>query len=102
MLTLAQVLSALDPGDWMVVLDLQDAYFHIHINTCGSCWAQSISNLLCPLPLSPFSLTSAPRVFTKVMSVVPAPLRRTGVPVFLYLDSLLLKAVPPQAVVTHL
>ncbi|KAJ1127187.1 hypothetical protein NDU88_005590 [Pleurodeles waltl] len=29
MLFLAQVLSALDPGDWMVVLDLQDAYFHI-------------------------------------------------------------------------
>ncbi|KAJ1095718.1 hypothetical protein NDU88_000876, partial [Pleurodeles waltl] len=31
MLTLAQVLSALDPGDWMVALDLQDAYFHIPI-----------------------------------------------------------------------
>ncbi|KAJ1170436.1 hypothetical protein NDU88_002313 [Pleurodeles waltl] len=31
MLTLAQVLSALDPGDWMVALDLQDAFFHIPI-----------------------------------------------------------------------
>ena len=31
MLTLAQVLSALDPGDWMVALDLQDAYCHIPI-----------------------------------------------------------------------
>ena len=31
MLTLAKVLSALDPGDWMVALDLQDAYFHIPV-----------------------------------------------------------------------
>ena len=31
MLTLAQVLSALDLGDWMVALDLQDAYFHIPV-----------------------------------------------------------------------
>ncbi|KAJ1180639.1 hypothetical protein NDU88_005859 [Pleurodeles waltl] len=31
MLILAQVLSVLDPGDWMVALDLQDAYFHITI-----------------------------------------------------------------------
>ena len=27
MLTLAQLLSALESGDWMVVLDLQDVYF---------------------------------------------------------------------------
>ncbi|XP_069072021.1 cohesin subunit SA-2-like [Pleurodeles waltl] len=31
MLTLAQVFSALDQGDWMVALDLQDAYFRIPI-----------------------------------------------------------------------
>ncbi|KAJ1173150.1 hypothetical protein NDU88_004991 [Pleurodeles waltl] len=31
MLALAQVLSALDPGGWMVALGLQDAYFHIPI-----------------------------------------------------------------------
>lgn len=31
MLTLAQVLLALKKEDWMVLIDLQDAYFHIPI-----------------------------------------------------------------------
>ena len=50
----------------------------------------------------PFDLISAPRVFTKLMAVVVAPLWRSWVPVFPYLNDWLLKAGLPQAVVTHL
>ena len=50
----------------------------------------------------PFGLTSAPRVFMKVMAVVAAYLRRSGVPAFHYLKDWLLKVCSPQAVVTHL
>ena len=31
MLILAMVLTALNPGDWMVALDLQGTYFHIPV-----------------------------------------------------------------------
>ncbi|XP_018096576.2 uncharacterized protein LOC108704513 [Xenopus laevis] len=40
----------------------------------------------------PFSLTSAPRVYTKIMAVTTAEVRQTGVSITLYLDDLLIKA----------
>ncbi|KAJ1123571.1 hypothetical protein NDU88_002039 [Pleurodeles waltl] len=50
----------------------------------------------------PFGLTSAPQVFTKVMAVVAAHLRRSGVSGFSYLDDWLLKAGLHDAVVSSL
>ncbi|KAJ1135229.1 hypothetical protein NDU88_001673, partial [Pleurodeles waltl] len=50
----------------------------------------------------PFGLTSAPRVFTKVVSVVAADLRRKGIAVFPYLDDWLIKAESPGLVLHHL
>ena len=45
-----------------------------------------------------FGLTIAPWVFTKVMAVLAANLRRSGLPVFPYLYDWLLKVGSPQAV----
>ena len=50
----------------------------------------------------PSHLTSTPRVFTKVMTVVAADLRRTGIPVFPYLNDYLIKASSPEMVSHHL
>ena len=103
MLTLAQVVSVLDPADRMVALDLQDAYFHSPVSsysptdiTCGFSQEHfQFSEVL-------FGLTSTPRLFTKVMVVVAAYLPRLGIPVFPYIDDWLLKAGLPQKVVNHL
>ena len=77
MLTLAQVLSALDPGDWMVALDLQDAYFHIPVLQSHRHYLRfKVGQEHFPFAMFPLGLTSAPRVFTKVMAVVAAHLRR--------------------------
>ncbi|KAJ1198715.1 hypothetical protein NDU88_002554 [Pleurodeles waltl] len=103
MLTLVQVLSALDQGDWMVALDLQDAYFHIPILPSHRRYLRfKVGHEHFQFTVLPFGLTSAPRVFTKVMAVVAAHLRRSGISVFPYLDDWLLKAPTPQALVTHL
>ncbi|KAJ1202912.1 hypothetical protein NDU88_006707 [Pleurodeles waltl] len=103
MLTLAQVLSALDQGDWMVALDLQDAYFHIPILPSHRHYLRfKVGHEHFQFTVLPFGLTSAPRVFTKVMAVVAAHLHRSGISVFPYLDDWLLKAPTPQALVTHL
>ena len=63
----------------MVALDLQDAYFHIPV-------LQAHQNYLWfpvgqehfQFVVLPFGLASAPQVFTKVMAVVAAQLRRQG------------------------
>ncbi|KAJ1140863.1 hypothetical protein NDU88_007201 [Pleurodeles waltl] len=96
-------LFALVPGDWMVALDLQDDYFHIPILPTHRPYLQFVvGNEHFQLTVLPFSLTSAPRVFTKVMAVDAAHLRRFGVSVFPYLDDWLLKANSPQKIAFHL
>ncbi|KAJ1209615.1 hypothetical protein NDU88_004989 [Pleurodeles waltl] len=103
MLTLAQVLLALNKGDWMVSVDLQDAYFHIPILKSHRKYLRFVvGSQHYQFAVLPFGLTSAPRVFTKVMSVVAAHLRRKGIPVFSYLDDWLIKAKSPELVLHHL
>ena len=103
MLTLAQVLSALDPGDWMVALDLQYAYIHIPILQAHRHYMVfTVGQEHFQFAVLLFGLISAPRVFTNVILVVAAHLRRSGVPVFPYLSDWRLKAGSAQAAVTHL
>ncbi|KAJ1153893.1 hypothetical protein NDU88_006651 [Pleurodeles waltl] len=80
MLTLAQVLSALYPEDWMVALELQEAYFHIPILPAHRRYLRFVvGHKHFQFTVLPFGLTSAPRVFTKVMAVrglsLPLPRR---------------------------
>ncbi|KAJ1152752.1 hypothetical protein NDU88_005527 [Pleurodeles waltl] len=103
MLTLAQVLLALNMEDWMVSVDLQDAYFHIPILKSHRKYLRFVvGSQHYQFAVLPFGLTSAPRVFTKVMSVVAAELRRKGIAVFPYLDDWLIKAKSPELVLRHL
>ncbi|KAJ1109751.1 hypothetical protein NDU88_007110 [Pleurodeles waltl] len=103
MLTLAQVLLALNDGDWMVSVDLQDAYFHIPILKSHRKYLRFVvGSQHYQFAVLPFGLTSAPQVFTKVMSVVAAELRRKGIAVFPYLDDWFIKAKSPELVLHHL
>ena len=87
MLTLGQVQSALYTADWMVALDLQDAYFHIPVLQSHRCYLRFQVGLEhFQFSMLSFGLTSAPRVFSNVMVVVAAHLRRFGIPVFPYLN----------------
>ncbi|KAJ1156603.1 hypothetical protein NDU88_009321 [Pleurodeles waltl] len=89
--------------DWMVSVDLQDAYFHIPILKSHRKYLRFVVGLQhYQFAVLPFGLTSAPRVFTKVMSVVAAELRRKGIAVFPYLDDWLIKAKSPELVLRHL
>ncbi|KAJ1110108.1 hypothetical protein NDU88_007463 [Pleurodeles waltl] len=96
MLTLSQVLLALNEGDWMVYVDLQDAYFHIPVLKSHRKYLRFlVGSQHYQVAVLPFGLTSAPVVFTKVMAVVAAELRRRGIAVFPYLDDWLIKARTP-------
>ena len=74
--TLKKVINLVKPNDWAISLDLSDAYLHIpifqkhrkYLRFCiaGQCWQWKC---LC------FGPSTAPRVFSKVISVIAAHLR---------------------------
>lgn len=82
------------PGDWLVSIDLKDAYFHVPVaadflTISSLCSRQRALKIHLSLP---FTLTTSPCVFSKVSLAVVALLRVKGVHLHHYLDDLLLLA----------
>ncbi|CAM5073301.1 unnamed protein product [Natator depressus] len=102
MVSLASSIPFLDPGDWNSALDLQDAYFHIHIFKGHRCFLHFVvGQNHYQFMVLPFGLSTAPRVFTKCMPVVAAYLRRRGAQIFPYLDDWLVKGTSQSQVRDH-
>ena len=85
--TAASILQSLRPGDWMVFLDLQDAYLQVPVHPSSwhylrFCVGDSVLQFraLC------FGLSTAPQVFTRVKSPVSAIMHRYGFRILRYLD----------------
>lgn len=78
-------------GDYMVKLDLQDAYLTVPVH-------HSHQKFLCfkwksrfyQFSSLAFGLTSAPRVFTKIMKSVMVVFRKKGIRAVIYLDDILI------------
>ena len=80
----------IQPQDWMVKLDLKDAYLQIpickeHQHLLQFQWESKVYQFQC----LPFGLTSAPRVFIKVLKPVMEMLRHMGIQLIAYLDDIL-------------
>ena len=85
--TLKKVINLVKPNDWAISLDLSDAYLHIpifqkhrkYLRFCiaGQCWQWKC---LC------FGPSTAPPVFSKVISVIAAHLRAQNIRLASYLD----------------
>ncbi|XP_074982223.1 uncharacterized protein LOC142071241 [Caretta caretta] len=92
MVSLASLISSLDPADWYAAFDLKDAYFHIAIAQPHRKFLRfMVNNSHYQFPVLPFGLSAAPRGFTEFMAVVTAFLRRHRVQVFPHLDDWLIK-----------
>ena len=85
--TMSKVLNLVQRGDFGINLDLKDGYFHLkifkkHRKYLRFCFQKKIYQFraMC------FGPTFAPRVFSKVMSVVAAYLRKQGMRMSVYLD----------------
>ncbi|XP_056388255.1 uncharacterized protein LOC130283090 [Hyla sarda] len=81
------------PGDWLVKVDLKDAYLTVPIHPESQqflrfLWRGRLWQFTC----LPFGLSSAPWCFTKLMKPVVAALRSRGVRLIIYLDDLLIMA----------
>jgi hypothetical protein len=78
-------------GDWFVKLDLKDAYLTVPIQNSQKKylrfkWNGRIFQFKCMA----FGLAPAPRVFTKLLKVVVAFLRKQGIRLVVYLDDFLI------------
>ena len=87
------VLRSIRPGDWMISLDLQDAYLQVPVHHDSRRYLRFVVagksyqfRVLC------FGLTTAPQVFTRIMATVSAILHRYGVRMLRYLDDWLILA----------
>ncbi|VDI49374.1 Hypothetical predicted protein [Mytilus galloprovincialis] len=85
--SLNSVLNLVQKGDWAISLDLKDAYFHIPIHETHKKYLRFCVNNQCyQFRVLCFGPTSAPRIFTKVCSVVAAHLRAQNIRLATYLD----------------
>lgn len=87
--TLTSVISLVQKGDWAISLDLEDAYLHIPIHKSHRKYLRFCLHkdgpyyqfrTLC------FGPSPAPRIFTKIVSVIAAHLRSLGMRLATYLD----------------
>ena len=80
-------------GDYMCKIDLKDAYFCVPIHTSQRKyirfqWEGQLYEFLCLC----FGLGPAPRIFTKLLKIPIAVLRRINIRLIIYLDDILLMA----------
>ena len=74
-------------GDWFIKIDLKDAYLTVPVHDSQKkflrvSWRGRIYQFGCMA----FGLSPAPRIFTKIVKVVVAFLRRRGIRLVVYLD----------------
>ena len=85
--TLSKVLNLVKQNDWAFSLDLSDAYLHIPIFLKHRKYLRfCIQGTVYQFRVLCFGPTSSPRIFTKIISVVAAHLRKQSIRMAVYLD----------------
>ncbi|CAJ0936289.1 unnamed protein product [Ranitomeya imitator] len=91
--SLRSIIASMEKGEYLASIDIQDAYLHIPIAPAHQRFLIfAIDQDHYQFVALPFGLTTAPRVFTKVMAATMDVLHSRGIVVFPYLDDLLIKA----------
>ena len=94
---LAMVRTTLQQHDFMVKIDLKDAYQCVPIHEWDRKFMKfHFQGQTYEYKSLPFGLASAPRQFTKLMKPVTATLRKLGVRMLVYLDDMILFNQDPE------
>ena len=92
--TLTSILQCVHHGDWMYSLDLKDAYLHVPILPTHRKYLRfAFRNITGDLVLYqwkvlPFGLSTAPRVFTKMIAPLAGLIHSRGHALFPYIDDM--------------
>ena len=102
MLTVADVLGAIAPGEWFTSVDLKDAYFHVPIAARHRQFLRfSYRGQRWQFRVLPFGLSLSPRVFSRCVAAALGPLHKQGLKILPYLDDWLICAGSREEVVQH-
>lgn len=100
---LKEARALLHPGAWLCKLDLKDAYHSIPVDpTCRKYLAFPFRDRIYQWKVLPFGLSSAPRLFSKILSTALSPLRQNGMKYIQYLDDILLIADDAATAQAHI
>ena len=87
------VLRSIRQADWMISLDLQDAYLQVPIHPESRRYLRfTMGGVPYQFRVLCFGLTTAPQVFTRLMAPISAILHRYGIRMLRYLDDWLILA----------
>ena len=87
------VLRSIRQGDWMISLDLQDAYLQVPVHPESRRYLRfTMGGVPYQFRVLCFGLTTAPQVFTRLMAPISAILHRYGIRMLRYLDDWLMLA----------
>ncbi|KAI2654598.1 Transposon Ty3-G Gag-Pol polyprotein [Labeo rohita] len=102
MLTVKQVVSQIRSKDWLVTIDLKDAYFHISILPQHRKFLRfAFRGEACQYRVLPFGLALSPCTFAKCVDAALTPLRLQGIRILNYIDDWLILAQSEQMAVQH-
>ena len=100
--SLSYVLKFQFPGYWATSIDLKDAYLHVPIHGSHHRWLRfMVQGQAYAFRCLPFGLSTAPRVFTRIVRCIGAALRQRGIIIFQYLDDWLILAPTREEVRRH-
>ena len=95
--TTASVIRSLREGDFMVSIDLQDAYFQIPVHSSGRKYLRfHLGGQTFQFRVLCFGLATAPQVFTKVFELVSEWAHIRGIRLLRYLDDWLIIATSKE------
>ena len=85
--TTQSVLQSIQKGDWMVSMDMKDAYFHIPIHPESRKYLRfTFDSKVYQFRALCFGLSTAPQVFTRVLAPLAKIIHLAGFKIVLYLD----------------
>ena len=86
------IFQALNPSEWVIIMDLQDAYFHISIHRKYKRLLRFvIGETVYQYKVLPFGLASAPKVFTRITRAIGLYLHQKAIISHMYLDDWLFR-----------
>jgi len=95
--TIPMLKQLLQPKDYMIKIDLKDAYFCVPIATgtqkylCFQWKGKTFKYLVCPFGLAP-----VPRLFTRLLKIPIGLLRKMGYRLMIFLDDLIILNQDPE------
>lgn len=101
--TIHDIMKILHPSDYLVSIDLTEAFFALSINNDSKrflCF--KFEEKIYNYNILPFGLTSSPRIFSKMLKVPIVHLRSLGINISFYLDDIIITAPSCSLLKTHL